>query len=158
MGINRRSSTNLLDDCLLTNNTSQQASVATPTATNNKSNHQNNQNLSHLTPNMTSSPVLFDPFDHYLYNTKKMKPTQSSSKQSTTRRSKSKSKNQSMDEQDILLDNETLLADKTNTSADTSSSHHHEFDMKRLRQLGLSSSNHQHNSKQSIDFDCSYTN
>ena len=73
-----------------------------------------------------------------------MKPTQSSSKQpTTTRRNKSKSNNQSMDEQDILLDNETLLADQTNTPADTSSSSHQneikftEFDMKRLRQLGL---------------------
>ena len=102
-----------------------------------------------LTQNMTSSPVLLvyiiDPFDQYLYNTKRAKLNNSNAKANKNlRRSRSKKdlNNQSIDEQEMLDEEQTASAGgAANAYDDQEHSQNdvkfNEFDLKRLRTLGL---------------------
>ena len=89
---------------------------------------------------MTSSPVLLvyivDPFDQYLYNTKKAKFNNNSKTNKTLRRSRSKKdlNNQSIDEQELLDEETAANDDLENTQNEVK---FNEFDLKRLRTLGL---------------------
>ncbi len=144
-----QSSLNSLDDCLFpsSNFHQQPQSQQQQQQLQHQKQHATTTNLSHLTQNMTSSPVLLvyiiDPFDQYLYNTKRAKQSNNTNSKSNKNLRRSRSKkdlnNQSIDEQEMLDEEQTTAGAAVNDDQEHSQNDvkFNELDLKRLRTLGL---------------------